>query len=181
MLYNLTSIRRFYNKCLLFYLANSDFFIIIAYIIYVIIYILSIICTFPIDESYIFIKEDNPWSSNGESFSGGNSPNPQGSPNPQDNLGVHAAGGGLQRDESSNTLGSNTSHTVQEYAEAKASELLNVSNIMDSTTMSNEEKKEEVLKAFSKLSNEAIAKDAQISKLKGAGEIKIKLEEIHKN
>lgn len=128
-------------------------------------------------DDIVFIDGDNNPTNTSVGNSGPSTGGTPGGPsNPQNNS-VSSLGGGLPRDESSNTLGSNASHTNQEYAEAKASELLNVSNILDDKNLSDEDKKEQVLKAFAKLSNEAIAKDAQINKLKNSGQIDIKLDD----
>ena len=131
---------------------------------------------FDINAGYFYINgEGNPVNA-GEGSSGNCSGgNPGGTPNPQDTSGI-IVGGGLPRDESNNTLGSNMSHTIEEYTEAKAAELQNVSNIMDDPRLSNSEKKERVLVKFTRLINESVKKDSIINELKTTGKIPILLD-----
>lgn len=109
--------------------------------------------------------------------SGGGEPSggmPGGSPGGPGNDGsvVAVAGAsGIPHSDTNQSLVSNVSYTSEDLRYSGGAELLNVKNILQDKILTPEQKETEVLKAFTRLTNELIEAKRQISQLKQKGDI----------
>lgn len=122
-------------------------------------------------DSIVFMNQDA--GGNSGSTSGGQS-NPGGATPPTNNDGSLAvASGGIPHSNTDNSINSNVSYTTDDLKQTAGSEFINVKNILQDKTLSEEDRNNKVLKAFADLQKELIDAKRDVKNLKTKGEIPI--------
>ena len=110
-------------------------------------------------------------SGGGPSIEGG--PNPGGGPNQgPNNLGISHANA-LPRDDSNNSLISDTSYSSDDIKQAAGAELQNMENILNDKSLTEEEKNKKAMEMYTKVQNDLINAKTEIKNLKKSGNITI--------
>lgn len=107
-------------------------------------------------------SSSNPGGSSNPNPGGGNKP-PSTSYNPDS----------LVRDTSSNTLDSNVSYSSDDIKRATTIKYINIERIMDNPSLSNGEKKKQVLEIVNKLSNDLVEAKQEVKNIKTSGNIPV--------
>jgi hypothetical protein len=105
----------------------------------------------------------------------GGVPNPGGGPNPPQDpntLGV-VQSSGLPKEDSKSSLWSDVSYTTDDLRQAAGSELVNIKNILNDKSLSEEQRTDKVLEAFTKVHNELVDIKRELANLKKSGYITI--------
>jgi len=119
----------------------------ISFNVFLILLIGFVLLLFTSYDSIVFMNQDA--GGNSGSTSGGQ-PNPGGGRPPNNDGSLAVAGGGIPHSNTDNSLNSNVSYTTDDLKNTAGSEFMNVKNILEDKTLS-EEDRNKVLKAFADL------------------------------
>jgi len=103
-------------------------------------------------DSIVFMNQDALLRTGNSGSTSGGQPNPGGGTPPPNNDGSLAvAGGGIPHSNTDNSINSNVSYTTDDLKQTAGSEFINVKNILQDKTLSEEDRNNKVLKAFADL------------------------------